>query len=301
MKTRLTYSLTPPRLSRFQRSNGALPGIEQLRVFAAALDAVVRVGERRLRVVADLLVELLVLLGRDLALAARPQGRRLVDRGPLVLGDLLLRLAVPLLLLHQDRQRDVVGVLRRDRLQLPSAQELFLPLAQMQRDAGAALRAGDRLHLEIAAPFRAPAHALLGRQTGAARLDRQPVGDDEAAVESNAELADQLGVLLLVALERRHEFARPALRDGAEIRDRLGCRQADPVVGDRDRLGLRVEADAHFEVRLVLVERRVVQRLETQLVAGVRSIRDHLAQEDFLVRVERVGHEVQDLLDLGLE
>ena len=45
----------------------------------------------------------------------------------------------------------------------------------------------------------------------------------------------------------------------------------------------------------------MVQRLEAQLVAGVRRIRDQLAQEDLLVRVQRVGDEVQDLLDFGLK
>ena len=52
---------------------------------------------------------------------------------------------------------------------------------------------------------------------------------------------------------------------------------------------------------LVLVQLGLVDRLEAQLVAGVRRVRDQLAQEDLLVRVQRVGDEVQDLLDLGLE
>src|SRR6185437_6920835 len=61
------------------------------------------------------------------------------------------------------------------------------------------------------------------------------------------------------------------------------------------------ETDAHLEGRLPLVQRRLVERLEAQLVAGVRCVRDQLAQEDLLVRVQRMGDEVQDLLDLGLE
>jgi hypothetical protein len=58
---------------------------------------------------------------------------------------------------------------------------------------------------------------------------------------------------------------------------------------------------ADLQVGRVLEQRGVVQRLEAQLVAGVRGVRDQLAQEDLLVRVQRVGDEVQDLLDLGLE
>jgi hypothetical protein len=46
---------------------------------------------------------------------------------------------------------------------------------------------------------------------------------------------------------------------------------------------------------------RVVERLETQLVAGVGRVRDQLAQEDFLVGIQRVRDEVQQLRDFGLE
>ena len=66
-------------------------------------------------------------------------------------------------------------------------------------------------------------------------------------------------------------------------------------------LAVGVEQHPHFEVGRILVQRRVVERLEAQLVAGVRRVGDQLAQEDLLVGVQRVGHQVQDLLDLGLE
>jgi len=46
--------------------------VQQLRVLVPALDAVVRPGERRLEIVGDVLVELLVLLFRDFGLGARP-------------------------------------------------------------------------------------------------------------------------------------------------------------------------------------------------------------------------------------
>jgi hypothetical protein len=52
---------------------------------------------------------------------------------------------------------------------------------------------------------------------------------------------------------------------------------------------------------VVLEQLGLVERLEAQLVAGVGRVGDQLAQEDLLVRVQRVGDEVQDLLDFGLE
>ena len=52
---------------------------------------------------------------------------------------------------------------------------------------------------------------------------------------------------------------------------------------------------------VVLEQRGVGERLEAQLVAGVRGVGDQLAQEDLLVAVQRVDHQVEELLDLGLE
>ncbi len=160
----------------------------------------------------------------------------------------------------------------------------------------------DRLDLELAGAFAAPAHAFF-RLAAPARRDSHgdAVGDDEAGVEADAELADQVGVLLLVALQLRHELARAALGDGAQVRHRLLGAHADAVVADGQRLRLLVEEHADLEVGRVLAQRGVVQRLEAQLVAGVGGVGDQLAQEDLLVRVQRVGDEVQDLLDLGLE
>ncbi len=275
--------------------------VEQLRVFAAAFHAVVRVGQRRVRIIGNLFVKIGVLGVGDLALGTRPQRGGLVDGLPLVERLVLGGLAVPLFLLHQDRKGDVVGILGDDGLELPRAQELVLAFAQVQDDVGAALGPGDLLHLEIAGAFRAPAHALLRRQAGAARLDGDAVGHDEARVEAHAELADQRGVLLLVAFQPRHELLRAALGDRAQVRHGLLRRQADAVVTDGERLLFRVEEDAQLEVGGVFQELRVVDGLEAQLVAGVRCVRDQFAQEDFLVRVQRVRDEVQDLLDLGLE
>jgi hypothetical protein len=196
----------------------------------------------------------------------------------------------------------VVGVLADDGLQLPGLEELGLLVAQVQDHVGAALGAGDRLQLVLAGALAAPAHALaLGRQAGAARFHRDAVGDDEARVEAHAELADQVGVLLLVALERAMNSRVPLL--AMVPRCEAASSALMPMPLSRIVMVLAAASNSHadLEVGRVLVQRGVVQRLEAQLVAGVRGVRDQLAQEDLLVRVQRVGDEVQDLLDLGLE
>ena len=248
---------------------GVLRDVEQLRVFTAAFDPVVGVGQGRLVVVADLLVELVVLLFGDVALAARPQGGGLVDGFPLVFQLVLALLLVPFLFLHEDGQRDVVGVLADDAAQLPAGQEVVFALAQVQDDVGATGGLGDGLDLEVAGAFTGPAHAFFGLQAGTAGFDGDLVGHDVAAVKAHTELADELGVFLMVARQAAHEFFGARLGDGAQVVDGLLRAHADAVVADGERAGSLVDQDAHLEVGRVFVQAAVVQRLEAQLVAGI--------------------------------
>jgi hypothetical protein len=234
-------------------------------------------------------------------LRTHPQRVGLVD-GFLFVGRHLLALVlVPLFLLHDDGQGDVVGILADDSLQLPAAGELVLALAQVQRDVGAAAGLFHHLDGEIALAAGFPAHGLIGLDAGAAGNDGHLVGDDERGIETDAELADQVGILGLVAGQRREEFAGAGFGDGAEVLDRLVASQADAVVGDGDGARRLVEGDADLQIAVVAVQRAVVQRLEAQLVAGVGGVGNQFAQEYLLVAVQGVDHQVQQLFDFGLE
>ena len=92
---------------------------------------------------------------------------------------------------------------------------------------------------ELAVAARLPVHARSGIEPGAARIDVDPVGDDERGIEADAELADQLRVLLLVAGHAREEFGGARLGNRAEMLDRLLAAHADAVVGNGDRVRLR--------------------------------------------------------------
>ncbi|MDT4841903.1 hypothetical protein FQZ97_757800 [compost metagenome] len=258
-------------------------------------------GQRGLGVVAQVLVELGVLLVADVLLAARPQRVGRVHGLPGVLLHVLALLGVPLFLLHQDGQADVVGVFADDELELPVAQVLALVVAQVQDDAGATRSALDVLHLEVARAPADPAHALGRRQAGAMAFHGDLVGHDEARVEAHAELADELGVLLLVATEVAHEVFGATLGNGAQVVNRLLRAHADAVVGDGDGACLGVESHAHVQVGRVFEQGGVVQALEPQLVAGVRCVGNQLAQKDVGVGIQRMGDEVQQLRHFGLE
>ena len=61
------------------------------------------------------------------------------------------------------------------------------------------------------------------------------------------------------------------------------------VRGQRDRQRIRAQ------------QLRLGERLEAQLLAGIGGVRDQLAQENFLVRIQRMNHQAQHLLGFGLE
>ena len=62
-----------------------------------------------------------------------------------------------------------------------------------------------------------------------------------------------------------------------------------------------VEFDPDPELRVILEVLRMRDGLEAQLVGGIRGIGDQLPEKDLAVAVERMDHQVKQLLHLGLE
>ncbi|MNF69944.1 hypothetical protein D3C84_518410 [compost metagenome] len=276
--------------------------IQQRGVFQLALDLVVAPGQRVVEVMGDVLVELLVFLVLDLGTRAGPQGASAVDGFPLGFSFGGGRLVFTVLLFRQlDRQGDMVGVFLDDVAQAPAVGELFLALFQVQDDARAALGLVDGGDLELALALRRPMHAFTGRQTGAAAEHVDLVGDDKGRIEAHAELTDQVRVLPLVAGQVLEEVGGARLGNGAEVGDRVLAAHADAVVLEGDGLGFLVETDANLQRGAAFQQLGLGQRLKTQLVGGIRGVGDQFAKENFLVGIQRMDHQVQQLLHLGLE
>jgi hypothetical protein len=93
-----------------------------------------------------------------------------------------------------------------------------------------------------------PARRLL--LAGPAGHDRDPVGHQEAGVEADAELTDQIRAILaaLGLLERGQELLGARAGDGAEVLDRLVAGHADAVVvhGEHARRGIDLDADVQL-------------------------------------------------------
>ena len=128
---------------------------------------------------------------------------------------------------------------------------------------------------------------------------RHLVGHHEGGVEAHAELPDDVrGALLLHALL---ELQRAALGDGAQVLLQLLGAHAHAVVRHRQRAPLLVRGDGDAHIPPLELSRVVRQRQVGQLVDGVAGVGDDLPQENLLVGVDGVDHQVHQTLGLRLE
>ncbi len=254
--------------------------------------------ERRLPVVADVPVELGVLLLRHVLLRPGPQRLARVDGLGVVAGA------------HADRPGDEVRPARHDaahhaRVRVVVQRVVRVDGLEMQRHRRALRQVGRVADRVGALPGRLPPHA--GRGPGAAGDQLDAVGDHERGVEADAELADQLGGLLgrragVPRLPHGGEHLGGAgLRDRPDQLDDLVTAHPDAVVADGQGAGLGVGLDLDVQVGRVDVEILVLVGRQAQLVKRVRRVGDQLAQEDVLRRVDRMDHQLQQLPGLGLE
>ena len=261
--------------------------------------------------VVALLVELVVLLLRDLALLPLPEGDHGVQGLPLP-DVLILRLVVGGALLpagvgdlHPDGEADVVGVLLHEALQgillevLAVLAGLVLGvLLDVENDVGAdgLLLAG--LHGVAVHAVRLPAAGGVGAVL--ARYDGDVVRDHEGGVEAHAELADDIR-RLLAALGLLAELEGAAPGDDAQVVLQLLLVHADAVVPDGEGSGFLVGDQGDGEVLPPEAHLVIRQGEVAELVDGVAGVGDELPEEDLLMGVDGVDHQVQQALGFRLE
>src|ERR1017187_3427344 len=276
-----------------QVKRGARRHVQQARILALALDAIVAPGQRIGVVVRDMAVEVAVFLVLELPARSRPQRLRLVD--------ILVLEGGRSLLLHAHGESEVIGIAAHQSAQPEGVDKLLGFRFQMQHHAGTALLARDGLDRELPVSARFPAYRRLSRGVGAAAEQLDPLGDDERGIEANAELPDQLGVLLLVPGKALEELGGAGFGDGPEVRDRFLAAHADAVVADRQGAGLGVGVDPDGQLAVRAKQRRIRQRQKEQLVVGIGSVGDQLSQEDLPVAIQGVDHQLQESAALGLK
>mmetsp|Transcript_45038 Transcript_45038/g.106117 ORF Transcript_45038/g.106117 Transcript_45038/m.106117 type:complete len:860 (-) Transcript_45038:68-2647(-) len=242
-------------------------------------------------------VNLVVILLLSLPLALRS----------LLGGSLRLRLLVRDLnllrlgLLEEDGEVDELGVALDEGLELVLLEVLRRVLLDLHRDAGPApdrVPAGVLRDGEGRVGRGLPDHLLVLVVLG---HHRHVVGDQVHRVEANPELSDEVHVALLGHLleERR----RPGLGDRPQVVHQVVARHADARVRDSDGASSLVSLDVDLKLRHIALaqQRGVGEREEADLVEGVGRVGDELAQEDLLLRVERVDDDVHQAPNLRLE
>ena len=248
-------------LVEIERSLGG--NVEEGGVLERAFGAGVEPEERIFPVAGDGLVELLVVFVLELGLGALPHGAGGVDLfgGAGLDGLLLLRVPLALVVGEEDGEGDVVGVFLDDLLQTPAIGVLRAFFVEVDEDGGAGALARSRRDLfdfEAGFAVAGPPPGLVF--AGLARDDLDLVGDHEDAVEADAELADEVGVLAGVAGELREEVLGAGAGDGAEVGDEVFLVHADAGVGDGEGLVGFVEFEVDARDRCVADERLVLVR-----------------------------------------
>ena len=189
----------------------------------------------------------------------------------------------------------MVGILADDGAHAPVVEEIVFALTQMQGDFGAAIGFGDVGNgiFPFAGGF--PEHAVLrfiARRTG---THGHFIRHDEGRVEADAELADQLAVFRLVGTHRFQKRFGAGFGDSAEMIDNLFPVHADTVIGDGQGAVVFIKRNPHAQLAVSLIQIRLRQRAETQLIGRIRGVGNQLTQKDFFVGIEGMDHQVQKL------
>ncbi len=247
------------------------------------------------------LVEAHVVLVLELGFRPPPQGRGGIDDLLLALDSVLLALVVVLGLLgHQgDGIGYVVGIFLEHRLDAPAAEVLLALAVEVDAHFGSLTDPLGGLDRVLSLALARPGEGGLSPGLAARHLDL--VRDHEGRIESDSELADEVGVLFRVLGEAIEESPGAGPRDGAQVLLELLLVHPDPVVLDHDGLVLFVDDYLYRRLEGDGLEGLVGDAEVAQLVYGVGCVGNELAEENLLMRVEGVDDEVEEARNLRLE
>ena len=144
-----------------------------------------------------------------------------------------------------------------------------------------------------------PFHALLLAELAGA--DGDLVGHHKGGVEAHAELPDDAEILGLAAVHLALELVGAGLGDNAQVVFGLLQSHADAVVAHGDGTLVFIHKDVDLVVFPAEAHAVVGQGQVTELVDGVGRVGDDLPEEDLLIGVNGIDHQVEQTLAFGLE
>ena len=125
------------------------------------------------------------------------------------------------------------------------------------------------------------------------------ISDQVRGVEAHAELPNHANVS--PGREGLHEGLGSGFGDGSEIVDEVGLGHSDSRVLDGQRVVGLVGDELDLELGLGIEDGAVRERLVADFVEGIGRVGDELAEEDFLVGVESVDDQREELVDVSGE
>ena len=83
--------------------------------------------------------------------------------------------------------------------------------------------------------------------------------------------------------------------------DNLFPVHTDTVIGDGQGAVVFIKRNPHAQLAVSLIQIRLRQRAETQLIGRIRGVGNQLTQKDFFVGIEGMDHQVQKLFYFRLK
>ena len=202
--------------------------------------------------------------------------------------------------IHGNRVTDIVGILLDQALEGHLVGVVFFTviavevLAQAEDDCRAVFRFLTFFQAVFTIASGFPLIRLFF--TGLAGNDRDFIGDHEGRIETDAELADEVlirAVCILSFLQFFQEGFRTGLGNRTQVFHQILFVHAQAVIRNRQRMGIGIRRQMDFKGRVAFEEVAVSQRLVMQLVDSIGCIGNQFTKEDFVIRINRMDHQVQ--------
>merc|ERR1719284_1772360 len=197
-----------------------------------------------------------------------------------------------------DWEANEFGVLFDQVLQLSLLEELLLVLLQFQNDLGSSghVTGGVWVDGESSTGVGLPDVLLVSVVLGD---NSDLLGNEISGVETNTELTDHADVG--TGRDGLHETSGSGLGDGSEVVHEVALGHTNTSVVDGQGVVGLVWDDLDSEVWLGLELLWLSDRVVSDLVKSIGSVRDQLSEENLLVGVESVDDKGHQLLDIGVE
>ena len=312
LHTRLVISMI-----QVERSLGR--NVQQGGVLYAALCLVVEDLHRLLPLMELILDKLSIFFLANLVLALGPERLHGVEGFQLNLLDFLCALDDFALIvtrhflclkIHLNRVAHIVRILLYQILQIPGIGKVLLCLipveilAKSNRDGGTAAFLLAILQGIGTVTGRLPANSLAS--TSLAGSNSNLLCYHESRIEAHAELPNhflvrQLRIILLCLLQLLQKCLGAGLGNSTDILYHLVPGHADTVIGNSQGMTILVRHQENLIILVALKNITVLQGLKMQLVNSIRRIGNQLTEENLVIGINAVNHQIQQLFSLCLK